>query len=355
MKKGAIKYGFMKSPSPKKYPLHILKKSIHFTNKNVPAIQTRRNVIRKKRSTGKSHAAPNSDFFENLLNNLHDGVYYVDSNRRITFWNRGAERITGFTSADVRGRCCNDGMLTHINDEGRNLCRGDCPLAKTIADGLPREEEAYLHHKDGHRVPVKIRVTPIRDSKNRIIGAVETFSEISSRGAIAQRMKDLQKMALYDPLTNLANRRFLQMKIESRLNELERYGWPFGIVFIDIDHFKDINDTYGHRAGDRVLKVVANTLANNIRVFDVAGRWGGEEFIVIIVNVSEDKLFLIAEKLRMLVEGSSMSIGSDTISVTISLGATPAKPSDSVDTLVGRADQFMYRSKNFGRNRVSMG
>lgn len=312
-------------------------------------------IIRKKPFTGKNHAAPDSDFFENLLNNLYDGVYYVDSNRRITFWNKGAERITGFTSADVSGRCCDDDILTHINDKGRSLCRGACPLAKTIADGLPREEEAYLHHKDGHRVPVKIRVTPIRDSENRIIGAVETFSEISSRGAIAQRMKDLQKMALYDPLTNLANRRFLQMKIESRLNELDRYGWPFGIVFIDIDHFKGINDTYGHRAGDRVLKMVANTLANNIRVFDVAGRWGGEEFIVIIVNVREDKLFSIAEKLRMLVEGSRISIGSDTISVTVSLGATPAKPSDSIDTLVGRADQFMYRSKNFGRNRVSMG
>lgn len=201
---------------------------------------------------------------------------------------------------------------------------------------------------------MQIRVAPIRDSENRIAGAVETFSEISSKGAIAQRMEDLQKMALYDTLTNLANRRFLQMKIESRLNELERYGWPFGVVFIDIDHFKEINDTYGHKSGDRVLQVVANTLANNIRAFDVAGRWGGEEFLVIVVNVNRETLFSIADKLRILVKRSSVSAGPEIIRVTISLGATLANPSDTVDTLVARADQFMYRSKSFGRNRVSM-
>ena len=161
-------------------------------------------------------------------------------------------------------------------------------------------------------------------------------------------------MALLDPLTGMGNRRFVEIGLNSRLNELQRYGWKFGLLFIDIDHFKKVNDLYGHETGDMVLKMVAGTLVHNARSFDLIGRWGGEEFVAIIANVTGEELLRIARKYRALVGESNVLAGKDRISVTISIGATLARPDDSPETLLNRADQLMYQSKLSGRNRVTM-
>ena len=293
-------------------------------------------------------------FYKNLLDSLHDGVYFVDRERRITYWSRGAERISGFDSFEVVGMRCSDNLLMHINDEGVNLCGTGCPLAHTLNDGRVREEEVYLQHKDGHRVPVLTRVAPLRDSSGDVVGAIETFSDNSSKAALVQRLEDLQKMALLDPLTELANRRCIDMKLRSRLDEMKRYGWSCGVLFIDIDNFKVVNDAYGHSMGDKVLKMVARTLSSSLRSFDILGRYGGEEFIAIIANVNAEQLYSFADRLRILVEQSSLNMESHTVRVTISIGATLAQPDDSVDTIVKRADQLMYHSKTIGRNCVTI-
>jgi diguanylate cyclase (GGDEF)-like protein len=132
-----------------------------------------------------------------------------------------------------------------------------------------------------------------------------------------------------------------------------RYGWQFGIVLIDIDHFKNVNDLYGHEIGDRALKMVAQTLLKNLRSFDVIGRWGGEEFLAIIMNVRKDPLRSIANRFRVLVEQSSFSVGNDIVQVTISLGTTLARSDDTTADLLKRVETLMYQSKSGGRNRVS--
>lgn len=299
-------------------------------------------------------ATVDNEFYRNLLDNLYDGVYFVDFERKITYWNKSAERITGYKSSELIGKHCWDNILIHIDDHGNNLCKRSCPLEETIADGHPRETEAYLHHKDGHRVPVLIRTAPIRNPAGTVVGAIEIFSDNSSKIAFLHRIEELQRMAILDHLTGLTNRRYIEMSLEARLSEMHRYGWPFGVLFIDIDNFKRINDVYGHDTGDEVLKMVARTFINNSRPFDTVGRWGGEEFVAIILNVSEDLLYSIANRLRILVEQSSLSADSDNIRVTISVGATFAQQTDTVETLLKRADQLMYQSKIAGRNCVTM-
>ena len=124
---------------------------------------------------------------------------------------------------------------------------------------------------------------------------------------------------------------------------------------MDIDHFKRVNDSYGHETGDTVLKMVAQTMAHNIRSFDVIGRWGGEEFLIILANITKNQLQTVAEKLRILVEHSTLNIGDAKISVTISIGATMAQKKDTVESIVKRADLLMYKSKGKGRNTVTIG
>jgi len=279
----------------------------------------------------------------------------MDRDRRILYWNKGAERITGFSADEVVGTCCWDNVLMHADSEGNPLCRGHCPAEKCMCDGMPGEADVYLHHKEGHRVPVKVKISPMLNEAGEEIGAVEIFSDNSERLASLQLIDELRGKMYEDPLTTLANRRFMERLISSRLNEMARYGMSFGLVFLDIDYFKSVNDTYGHDMGDRVLQMVARTLAYCSRSFDTVARWGGEEFIASLMNVDRESLLRIAERYRAMVESSHIRVGDSSLRVTISLGATLVTGDDTLESLVKRADGLMYRSKQAGRNCVTLG
>ena len=269
------------------------------------------------------------DSYESIVENLHDGLYFVDRNRVITYWNKAAEKISGFTAHEIVGKSCSDNILTHIDSDGNNLCTGMCPIVATIVDGIPRQAEVYMHHKNGHRVPVSVRVSPLTDKEGKIIGGIELFTDISNQAVNELRVKELEKLALLDNLTQLANRNYIEREIQNRFEEKKRFNVPFGILFIDIDHFKNVNDTYGHDVGDDVLRFMANTFIANARPFDLSGRWGGEEFIGIIRNINDKDLELLGNRLRLLIENSYIIHENEKLSVTISIGATLVNENDT--------------------------
>jgi len=294
------------------------------------------------------------NFYETLLDNLYDGVYFVDRERKITFWNKAAERITGFTKAEVLGKRCADNLLRHVDNRGNALCEGACPLSHTLLDGQFRSASVFLHHKQRHRLPVAIGVAPITDKGLNIIGAVEIFRDNSATVAALEHLKELEDLAYLDGLTRIANHTYLENFIVGKFNELRRLGWSFGVIFVDVDRFKQVNDTYGHQTGDEVLKMVSQTLLKNCRSFDLVGRWGGEEFVCVISKLKDPgQIVDIAERLRALVESSWVSLTDCSFHVTISLGVTLARIQDTPETLIQRADGLMYRSKTAGRNRTT--
>ncbi len=295
------------------------------------------------------------DSWARIVENLHDGLYFVDANRVITYWNKAAERISGFSAAEVIGKCCADNILTHVDCSGESLCLGKCPLADTIADGIERSMEVYLHHKDGHRVPVLIRASPLKDPQGKILGGIELFTDISNIQANTLRVLELEKLALLDNLTQLANRNYIEKELLARFDEQKRFDMPFGILFIDIDYFKRVNDTYGHSVGDEVLRFVAQTFIANSRPFDLYGRWGGEEFLGIIRNITAEALEDLGNRLRVLIENSYIIHEGKKLQVTVSIGATQVRKHDSVEMLIKRADALLYQSKQMGRNRLASG
>jgi len=294
--------------------------------------------------------------YKEITDNSHNGVCVLDLERTIVYWNHGAERISGYTAAEVLGRRCYDNLLVHVDSEGRTMCGdGSCLAARSMRQDEPCEMEVYLLHREGYRVPVVSRTKPIKDTNGVITGAVEIFNENSRELAAIERVKDLEKLSLLDELTGLGNRRHAEMHLQSRLDQLARYDWPFGLLYFDIDLFKRVNDIYGHDEGDRVLKVVAQTAQAGVRSFDIVSRWGGEEFTAIVENTDGQILLAVAEKLRRLVENSSVVLGGDTIVTTVSVGATLGVTHDSIESLVKRADELMYESKGRGRNKVTLG
>lgn len=294
------------------------------------------------------------DLYKNLLDNLSEGVYFTDTHRHIQYWNKGAERITGFRAEEVVGRCCASNILMHTDLEGKSLCHGHCPLLATMRDGEHRSEKLFLRHKEGHRVPVFTLTAPIKDENGVVIGGLETFHDVTAEMAALAQVEVLKEQSLLCPLTGVGNRRYADQVLEQKFDELNRNGGFLGLLFIDIDRFKSINDTYGHKVGDVALKMVARTLANSMRSYDFLGRWGGEEFVAILPNLERPALEAFAERLRALVEKSSTQLSKGQLVVTISLGGVVARQGDDRDATLKLADELMYRSKAEGRNRATI-
>lgn len=298
---------------------------------------------------------PYSDFCGQVLKNTFDAIYVVEVDGKISFWNKAAEEVTGYSWEFIRQkRCCKD-FLIHIDEEGNQLCGTPaCPIAQTIKAKKRIDMNAYILHEEGQRIPIQLRSIPLLNEEGTTIGVLEIFRDMSIRTSIKQRMEELLQLAMLDPVTGVGTRKYTEINLRGLLEEMKRYQWGFGVLFVDIDHFKRVNDEYGHDTGDVVLKMVAQTMAHNIRTFDIIGRWGGEEFVIVLVNITRAQLKVIAEKIRILVQHSSLHVGETQVSVTISLGATMARERDTVESIIKRADRLMYKSKGKGRNTVTM-
>lgn len=290
-------------------------------------------------------------FYQDLLDQISDGVYFVNLDRNITYWNGGAERITGYGAQEVLGHSCAEGLLRHVTDSGQQLCLSGCPLLAVMKDGKPREAAVFLHHKDGHRVPVTVRGQALRSPDGEILGSVEVFH---SRGTnpYAGRGRD-RKDDSVDTVTGLAPRRFGELHLNTLIRAVAEQTTTLGVLYVDADHFKDVNDTFGHKTGDEVLRMVGQSIVNGLRRGDIPVRWGGEEFLALLPGTDQAGLRAAAERVRMLAENSWIQRGEAQVRVTISVGATMAAPTETADDLVDRADGLMYASKKGGRNRVT--
>jgi len=293
-----------------------------------------------------------TDFYKNLLDQMSDGVFFVDSNRTILYWSQGAQRLTGFKPEELVGLKCDDEILCHLDYAGNHICQGACPVLECLQDGKGRELKVYLRHKLGRRVPVSVRVQPICDQDGRISGAIEIFRDDSAEADSQRRIEAMRRMAFLDHLTQLPNRRFMEMALLTALNEYEMHLDPFGVLMMDIDQFKGINDTFGHRIGDKVLQEAARMLSASLRPDDLVGRWGGDEFIAIIRGMTPEALRDMANRCALFAAHSSISTGDGRrITLTVSVGGGLVQPGDTTEELVHRADQQMYLEKMQDRDR----
>jgi diguanylate cyclase (GGDEF)-like protein/PAS domain S-box-containing protein len=290
-----------------------------------------------------------ADLYKELLDRMSDGVYFVDRNRRIVYWNEGATRLTGYKADEVVGRSCQEGKLCHVDAVGWLTCSDSCPLLDCMDDGIPREADLFLIHKQGRRVPVRFQVQPIREANGRIVGAAEIFRDNTAEIEVRRKADAMERLAFLDPLTHQPNRRFLEMSLRTALVEFESHSDPFGVLLFDLNNFKAINDRLGHTSGDRALLEVGKTLAGALRSKDIVGRWAGDEFLAIAHNVTMQVLGELAERCVALVQAASFGNNEGGLEkLTISVGAALAEPGDDVEKLLGRADGRMYEKKNAG-------
>lgn len=186
------------------------------------------------------------------------------------------------------------------------------------------------------------------------IDELEVIARLNSALKFSDQQKQLATMAMKDGLTDLYNHKLIKELFEREYSKAVREDHSIAFLMIDIDHFKNVNDTYGHTAGDKVIREVAEILHKNARLSDIVGRYGGEEFCMILPGVSDDSVQTICERIRETVEKHTFEVSDDSIHITISIGVCYKSPahSSSYEEMIIQADKALYQAKNSGRNRI---
>ena len=201
----------------------------------------------------------------------------------------------------------------------------------------------YSHIKDRAYVKLKDNLWAIKSGAKYLIDDFDGVDFL---------VRDLKKEALYDFLTKCYNKKEIELLLERFLKEAIRYNIPLSVMMLDIDHFKKVNDTYGHLAGDFVLKEVAYLIKNSIRQSDVCGRFGGEEFLIVLPNTKLSGAMKLAKRIRETIEKAEFIFENKKIKVTVSIGITSVSRCDSLFSVIERADEALYEAKRKGRNRI---
>lgn len=290
--------------------------------------------------------------YEVLFDHFNEGIYYVDHDRKILYYNKAAELISGFSSSKVVGCYCYNNIFNHVSEQGVRLCFNGCPLQDSIQTNAINEAVVYLQHREGYRLKVNVKTLPILEN-GEVVGALEIFSTASEVNLLNETLEFYKNKMMFDPLTQVNNRQILDHDLPEVIKKTES-TIRFGVLFLDIDNFKSVNDTYGHGIGDNVIRSLAKSLTNSVRKNDVVIRYGGDEFVILLYDVNPETLRIKADKIRAMVESSSLREENIEIHFTISVGATMMGPQDSLLSSIQMSDDAMYESKNTGKNKITI-
>ena len=290
---------------------------------------------------------------EKVLQTAATAIFMVNSNWEITSVNDEFCSITGYHREEVMGRHCQLLMLE---------CMGECSIFDPS-----RKDPVLGHHctiltKNGRRLSVIKNASFLRDESGLITGGIVSFIDVTELVEAKVEAEKAREQAEYhattDYLTDLMNRRVFMERLESEITRAKRAGAPIGIILTDIDHFKRINDSYGHQFGDVVLKEFAACLSLICRPYDFVGRYGGEEFIVCLPGATCEQSARIAERMRAAVQNQRIPLpdNSQYIGIKASFGVAALEGGleEKVDALISKADEALYRAKDEGRNRVCL-
>lgn len=286
-----------------------------------------------------------------ILNVLFEGAFIVSEMGTILHWNQGAKRLTGYSAEDMVMTNFSEDILNLMDDVGRQLCLGNCPVELTFSDGVQREVDAYTKHKRGHRVPLKYRVSMLEVLPNGEKSVLVTMAPVMEAVKTSERLNAESQLLLMDTLTDLPNRTYIDLILDEKIKMYERFSFHFGVALVDIDNFEGVNATFGRALSDEVLSVLARTFRNSFRGADFIGRWQNDEFLFFFSGVTNEHMQKLCERIRILAEGSVLR--NETfrdIEFTVSVGGTVIRKGDTQQSVMDRVADRLKRAKSKGGN-----
>ncbi|MCB2191888.1 MAG: diguanylate cyclase [Deltaproteobacteria bacterium] len=313
---------------------------------------------------------------ENTLQGLPTAVMVLNREHKVVHWNRAMERLTGFSAGEMVGTSRQwepfyhnkqpvlaDLVLDDLTQEEnleqvlRHNSQGSMKKSTLVDGGLEGESFFPTLKPEGRQL--YFLAAPIRDPEGRIVRAVETLVDLSDKRRLEQ---ELRRLSVTDSLTGLHNQRFFYATLSREMQTVQRYGHAFSILMADIDFFKSYNDRFGHLAGDQALVSFSQALQHCVRGVDLACRYGGEEFVVLLPRTAMSDALYVAERLRAEVsqldftpkaQAADDEAGAEAVRMTVSVGVATLGPGEDTQGVVRRADNALYAAKQAGRNLVA--
>lgn len=288
------------------------------------------------------------DMLQSISDSVQDALVLMDENGLIHFWNPAAEKIFGYSAAEMLGESLDCCIFAEDNED----ISGDGEDVSNIGelfDGYG-SFTVNVRRKGGTVFPAEVLLSPLRkDDKWWVVGTVRDVTERK------EAEDKLRRLATTDPLTGLANRRFFMESADEALERSLRYERDLSLLMLDIDFFKNVNDMYGHDAGDDVLQGLAAAGLKILRKIDVFGRIGGEEFSVLLPDTGLEGAEMVAERLRREIEQTRMKTRAGELNITVSIGvASLNEEINTLEHLLKASDIGLYSAKHAGRNRVEV-
>jgi len=361
-----------------KYPCHSPTEQRWFILYAMPLMGTHQGAVLIHQNVSEQHRAEvqlraSEEHFRMLAENMSDLVWKADAKMRFTYINDADRRLRGFEREEVLGRSIAEALtpegkaiLTDLVQERRSVEASD-------RRGVALAYDIPMRRKNGGQIWMEISTTPFYDGEGKIAGFQGVGRDISERKMresefleshfameeqlidVSKRKSELEMQVVRDPLTQVYNRRYLDETLPRELSRARREAYPVAIIMIDLDHFKHVNDQYGHAAGDHVLKGFAALLTRGARDSDMVCRYGGEEFVVIMPRLTAERALERVEAWRVEQQAMTLSYIEHEISITLSAGiAVYPDNGDTSELLLARADAMLYCSKNQGRNCITV-
>jgi diguanylate cyclase (GGDEF)-like protein/PAS domain S-box-containing protein len=275
------------------------------------------------------------------------GIYWLDRAGVIRSWNLGAQNITGFDPAEVIGK-----PFAHLfTDRAVQESIPQKALALAHTNRHHRDEQSR-RHVNGNEIFVFSTLDALRAESGEVTGYVDTFYDVTEQKA---RDAVLYRQATRDPMTGIANRGHFMEVANQEIERARRFSEPLSVLLLDIDHFKTINDTFGHDVGDQAIILLARTCSDFVRKIDTVGRLGGEEFAILLPRANKEPAYEMAQRLRQKIAEQHILLPQRDLGFTVSIGVASMRPyTRDFAELLRNADTALYKAKRLGRNRVEV-
>lgn len=329
---------------------HCIDKAIYWPNESYVKMQVAIDITERK----KAELALNESkrFLEIIFNSIQDPFGIIDRDFNIIKVNESYAKMRGWTINQLIGKKC-----YKILRNRKNVCE-DCLVQKTFETARPCYKEKPLTTKNGNHIWIEIYTYPILDKEGNVTNVIEYTRDITKRKRMETERDILidkfQTLSNTDDLTGLYNRRALLEKLEEEIKRAKRYNSKLSLLLCDLDYFKEVNDSFGHDVGDKVLQIIANLIHKSLRDIDILGRYGGDEFLIILPETSIKGAKHIAKRILYIINKQKININNfKNIKTTMSIGITEFNPyKEDIKSFIKRADNALYMAKDKGRNRV---
>lgn len=287
-----------------------------------------------------------------LLDEMPIGCYIIRPDHTILYWNQEAESLLGFTSGEMRGRKCIDMPLGCSFTSGSKIQGQFCPAVVAYRTGRPSSLQMFMRRKDGSDLLVRNVLMPLKDRDGKVAQLLSFFFPLADRDCDSTMIRDLYEMATRDALTCLPGRKYMEACLQEEMEKFKRTGNPYAVLFADADYLHEINNTYGHETGDKMLKEIGLMLRRYGRKADRFCRWGGDEFVGLLQLKKPEDIVGAALRLKTEAEKCEIEVQGREISCQTAIGITVVRDDDTIQSLVDRADQYMYAAKKIVGNQI---